>query len=116
MGNELLIVRSADLQWAPAEEVFGLPGGQEVKVLNRDPETGRIDCLIRFPAGYVEPRHTHRGHHITYVVEGSQRIGDVTLTAGDYLFGPSEKPHGPFHYPDGCLLFGSMWGSTLHEY
>ncbi len=116
MTEALVMVQSARVAWIDATSLTELPRGVEVKILNRDESDDRVDWLIRFPPGYLEPRHVHAGRHITIVLEGKQIVEGTELGPGDYVYGPADIPHGPFEYPAGCLLFGSMWGRTVHEY
>ncbi|MDX1745457.1 MAG: cupin domain-containing protein, partial [Halobacteriales archaeon] len=91
--------------------------GIEQKVLHTDERSGRIDKVIKFPVGYVEPRHTHEAEHSTMILRGRMLLYGRELTTGDYLFGPSEIPHGPMRYPDGCVVFSSsIGGSIKHEW
>jgi hypothetical protein len=69
----------------------------KVKVFGHDPVMKRIDYKVKFPKGYVEPRHTH------------MCVAGKDLRPGDYVFG-WDKPHGPYEYPDGCEVFAVMMG------
>ena len=96
-------------------EMLTLPDGVEVAVLNENEAEGRLDMFIRFPAGYVEPRHTHTGAHATLILDGRMLIGGRELAPGDYFYG-HEVPHGPLEYPDGCTMFTSfVGGSPAHR-
>lgn len=116
MGDRFISVLTNELEWTDGQGLLALPEGIEVKVLAHDPaDDDRVDVLVRFPPGYVEPEHTHSGHHVTVVLEGRQIVDGRTLRPGDYLYGPANVPHGPFEYPDGCVVFGSIRGGTLHK-
>src|SRR5512132_1527550 len=91
-----------------------LPPGVKVKVLNYDPVMKRIDMKQRFPAGYVEPAHTHRSWHSILVTKGRMCVAGKDLRPGDYVFG-WDIPHGPFEYPDGCEVFTVSLGESLHH-
>jgi anti-sigma factor ChrR (cupin superfamily) len=116
MTNQFLTIQSASIEWTDGAEIFGPAAtGTAVKILSRDTdESGQIDFLMRIPAGTTEPRHTHSGRHQTLILEGRQEVGGLVLGPHDYVYGPSGIPHGPFHYPEECLLFGTMRGATLH--
>ena len=108
-------VDASAVDWEPGD-VLSLPEGVEVARLHENDAEGRLDTLIRFPPGYVEPRHTHLGAHAALLLEGRMLVEGHELTPGDYYYG-HRQPHGPMEYPDGCTLFASfVGGSPAHDY
>lgn len=104
-----------DIPWE-SDDVRGLlklPRGVKVKILNHDPVMGRIDMKQRFPAGYVEPAHTHKSWHSILVTKGRMCVAGKDLRPGDYVFG-WDIPHGPYEYPDGCEVFIVYMGDASH--
>ena len=93
--------------------ILKLPAGVQVKVLNYDPVMKRIDMKQRFPAGYVEPKHTHKSWHSILVTKGRMCVAGKDLHPGDYVFG-WDIPHGPYEYPDGCEVFIVYMGDATH--
>ncbi len=87
-----------------------------MKVLYRDDEAGQVDLLVKFPPGYVEPRHTHDSVHSVIVLEGLQIAEGEHMHPGDYVFGGANSPHGPFEYPEGCVVFASFRGRSLRHH
>ena len=80
-------IHDHEVEWE-SDDVRGLltlPEGVQVKVLNYDPEMKRLDMKQRFPAGYVEPRHTHESWHSILVLSGRMCVAGKDLRAGDYL-------------------------------
>jgi len=117
MGKEFHTAHRWDLTWQDDTEVLALGHGVQVKVYHHDPETGHTDMLIKFPPGYVEPEHAHASEHSVVVLEGLQIANGDPLRPGDSCYGPPEVPHGPFEYPEGCVVFASFrGGSALHRY
>jgi quercetin dioxygenase-like cupin family protein len=118
VDTRFIALHSAEIEWASGADIQELPPpGPEVKVLRRFPDDDNaLDLLVRFPPGYVEPRHTHSGEHMVFILEGRMLVDGKTLGPGDYVYGPRDEPHGPFEYPDGILLYASHRGSTVHEY
>lgn len=103
-----------EVDWTDGD-VLTLPEGVKVHVLNENEAEARTDLLVKFPPGYVEPAHTHRGAHAALVVDGRMLIHGYELTPGDYLYG-QQVEHGPMEYPDGCITFTSFVGGSLaHE-
>jgi len=95
-----------DVKWqeGASNELLTLPKGLKVKILGHDPVTKRTDFKLKFPKGYVEPRHTHKSWHSILVTKGRMCVAGKDLRPGDYVFG-WDKPHGPYEYPDGCEVF-----------
>jgi quercetin dioxygenase-like cupin family protein len=116
--TRFLAVYSEQVEWVDGAEIQELPPpGPDVKVLRHYPaDDNALDILVRFPPGYVEPRHTHDGEHQCFILEGRMLVDGKTLGPGDYVYGPRNEPHGPFEYPDGILLYASHRGDTAHEY
>ena len=106
---------TGDLEWQDDTTLLRLPEGVQVKILSEDRELGRVDILIKFPPGYVEPRHTHDSYHSIAVLQGLMRVQGYDLRAGDYVFGWDEE-HGPYEYPEGCTVFAVFHERSLvHE-
>ena len=104
-----------EVKWE-SDDVRGLlklPPGVKVKILNYDPVMKRIDMKQRFPAGYVEPKHTHKSWHSILVTKGRMCVAGKDLRPGDYVFG-WDIPHGPYEYPDGCEVFIVYMGDATH--
>ena len=104
-----------DIPWEndDVRGILTLPKGVQVKVLNYDPVMNRIDMKQRFPAGYVEPKHTHKSWHSILVTKGRMCVAGKDLHPGDYVFG-WDIPHGPYEYPDGCEVFIVYMGDAKH--
>jgi quercetin dioxygenase-like cupin family protein len=117
-AHEGLVLRQiAPDAWVPAE-MFGLPPGCEYQILMPDRGDQHMAIICRFPPGYLEPEHTHADTtHWGVVIEGEMHVNGLILRPGDYHYAPPNVPHGPFYYPVGCTVFGTVVGpSILHEY
>jgi quercetin dioxygenase-like cupin family protein len=96
-----VMVRPADLEWHPAPA--GLPSGARVAVLHGDPaEPGMFTVLLRMPADYEIPPHTHPAAERLTVLSGALGIGHgprftpqagAMLPAGSYAYLPADDPH-----------------------
>lgn len=105
------------LEWEDDVNILTLRGGVQVKVLHEDQDTGHSDMLIKFPPGYTEPEHNHESSHSVIVLEGVQIVGGEHMRPGDYVWASGPEPHGPFEYPEGCVVFASFRGpSAQHRY
>jgi len=117
MARNLTITHPSKLEWANDTDVLTLGRGLQVKVLHHNPETEELSVLVKFPAGYHEPAHKHHSSHSYLVLEGTQIVDGERLTQGDFVYGGREVQHGPFDYPDGCVVFSVFKGpSAQHRY
>ncbi|MPZ61068.1 MAG: cupin domain-containing protein [Propionibacteriales bacterium] len=117
MPKNLVTRHRWDLEWTDDTDVLDLGHGVQVKIYAHDPDTGRTDMLVKFPPGYTEPEHAHDSEHSVIVLEGLQIVGGEHMRPGDYVYAPSNVPHGPFEYPEGCTVFASFrGGSARHRY
>lgn len=109
----MTIVRVADIPWEDRINVDNWPSRAGMYYDNRDLEL----CirLIDYPVGSVEPRHVHAGMHATTVLKGRAIVDGKTLGPLDVILGPSNEPHGPLDYPDGCILLSAFQGSYFHS-
>lgn len=88
----MIAIDSAAQPW---EERFNDKIGRALyrKNLIEDPETGMEVRLVRYPAGVVNPRHTHPCAHGMYVLEG-------TLTTHQGQYGPGHF----VWFPEGVMM------------
>jgi hypothetical protein len=49
------------------------------------------------------------------VLKGKAIVDGLTLGPLDVILGPSNEPHGPLNYPDGCMLLSAFQGSYYHS-
>jgi quercetin dioxygenase-like cupin family protein len=107
------IVRAAGIPWEDRKNVDGWPSRAGMYW----DDQGNQLCmrLIDYPVGAIEPRHVHGGAHATTVLKGKAIVDGLTLGPLDVMLGPSNEPHGPLNYPDGCKLFSVFHGSYHHS-
>ena len=112
-----LPINTDDIEWQDGEEILGLPEGLKVKIIaEAEYEVSeRVDKFVKFPAGYIEPRHTHDYFHSTLVLEGEMHVDGKILKPGDYVYGGGDVPHGPYHYPKGCMVYSAGRGKKLSQ-
>jgi quercetin dioxygenase-like cupin family protein len=107
------VSRVADIPWEDRINVDNWPSQAGMYVDDR--ENAFTLRLINYPAGSTEPRHVHAGSHATTVLRGRAIVDGRTLGPLDVILGPSNEPHGPIHYPDGCRLLSAFQGSYFHS-
>lgn len=108
-------IDTEEIDWE-SDDMLDLPGELDTYVINRNEAEQRIDFFVKFPPGYVEPRHTHAAAHADLIVDGEMHVHGEVLTSGDYIYG-QKLPHGPMEFPEGCIVFASYTGgSPSHEW
>jgi hypothetical protein len=107
------IVRRAEIPWEDRKNVDGWPS--RAGMYYDDRANQLCMRLIDYPLGSIEPRHVHGGSHATTVLKGRAIVDGLTLGPLDVVLGPSNEPHGPLHYPEGCQLFSVFHGSYYHS-
>jgi len=72
-----------------------------------DPDTGMEVRLVRYPAGIVNPLHTHPCAHGMYVLEGTLATHDGQYGPGHFVWFPegSLMEHGATAEQDVTVLF-----------
>lgn len=76
-----------DVPWEPLR-ADGWPAGMEAKTLSRDPETGNLTAILRFPPGWRRPAGHSPADVDLYVLEGTIRVGGALRGAGYYEWSP----------------------------
>jgi hypothetical protein len=109
----LKLVKVADIPWEDRKNIDGWlsRGGMYYE----DHDNNLVMRLIDYSAGSTERRHVHPGSHAAVVLKDSAIIDGLTLGPMDVILGPSNEPHGPLHYPQGCKLFSAFQGSYFHS-
>ena len=97
---EILKIDVNAMEW---EEEYNQPAGRSLykKELVKDPENGTSITITKYPAGFINPNHTHHCSHGMYVLKGVLHTSE-----GD--FGPCSF----LWFPEGT----AMWhGATANE-
>jgi len=93
----------------PWEERFNDKIGRALyrKDLYTDPETGAEVRLVRYPAGVVNPRHTHPCGHGMYALEGTLVTHKGSFAPGTFVWFPEGEvmEHGATAAGDVTVLF-----------
>jgi quercetin dioxygenase-like cupin family protein len=78
-----------------------------VKPLLNEPETGMSVTLLRYPAGLINPHHTHPCGHGMYVLEGKLVTHRGEFGPGTFVWFPEGEPmqHGASPEGDMVALF-----------
>lgn len=104
--NDFLCVDANAMAW---EERFNENVGAVIfrKELFSDPETGMLVRLVRYPAGVINPRHTHPCGHGMYVLEGKLVTHRGTYGPGSFVWFPEGQvmEHGATAEGDVTVVF-----------
>jgi len=102
----LTVIDTNSLPW---EEVFNEKVGRALfrKNLIRDSGTGIEIRLVRYPAGVVNPLHTHPCAHGMYVREGTLITHQGHFGPGHFVWFPEgeKMEHGASAEQDAVVLF-----------
>lgn len=81
---------SIDARQLPWEERRSPEIGAAIyrKELFTDPDTGMLVRLVRYPAGVINPAHTHPCGHGMYVLEGTLVTHKGTFGPGSFVWFP----------------------------
>lgn len=93
-----LAIRAGDpaLRWGPCPPIFA--GKCRIAVLHGDAAKPNADIFLRVDGGSVLPPHSHTSAERMVLVAGKLHVEykdakPVTLSAGDYAYGPAGRPH-----------------------
>jgi quercetin dioxygenase-like cupin family protein len=93
----------------PWEERFNEKLGRALfrKNLHTDPDTGAEIRLVRYPAGVINPNHTHPCGHGMYVLEGTLVTHKGSFGPGTFVWFPEGEvmEHGASADGDVVVLF-----------
>ncbi len=99
-------INTAEQPW---EERFNERIGKSLfrKNLHTDPETGAEIRLVKYPAGIINPLHTHPCGHGMYVLEGTLVTHKGTFGPGTFVWFPEGEAmeHGASADGDVVVLF-----------
>ena len=108
---------SIDTNKQPWEERFNEKLGRNLfrKNLYTDPETGGEIRLVRYPAGVINPRHTHPCGHGMYVLEGTLVTHKGTFPPGTFVWFPEGEvmEHGASADGDVVVVFVTNKGFRI---
>jgi len=95
-GSDQTIVDITKIVWSPLE-VEGLPVGAQIAVMRGDLGKAGSESIVRLPAGYVVPSHTHTSDELYVWIQGAFTLvsfnGEKTKFDGpSYISFPGNAP------------------------
>ena len=93
-ASRAVVMPASDLKWVDLDPV-GAPGIKIVDLWGNH-TTGAFGALIKFPAGFVAPMHTHTNDYNVVVLSGTWINGPegrpaISLGPGSYMLQPGEN-------------------------
>lgn len=98
-GSASETIRATDDRWITIGPKLRL------RVLHHDRTQAQVSFLLQMAPGAVVPAHEHEMDEECIVVDGEVRIGDLTLTAGDFHLARKGHPHGVMTSAKGSTLY-----------
>jgi len=112
------MITAIDTASLPWEERFNEKIGRALfrKNLITDPDTGMEIRLVRYPAGIINPRHTHPCAHGMYVLEGTLATHQGSFGPGSFVWFPEGETmeHGAAPGQDVVVLFITNKAFEIH--
>jgi quercetin dioxygenase-like cupin family protein len=101
--DKLIAIDTVKLPW---EERFNERIGRALfrKDLYTDPESGAEIRLVRYPAGVINPLHTHPCGHGMYVLEGTLVTHQGRFGPGTFVWFPEGERMEHGASPDGDVV------------
>jgi len=108
-GPEQVIADASHLEWAPLK-LEGLAPGAEIVVLRGDLSKGPSELLLRIPAHFTVPNHSHSSDEtyvwlkggFTYIAEDGRK---QDFDSQAFIGLPPKVPHALRCGDDPCLLY-----------
>jgi quercetin dioxygenase-like cupin family protein len=108
-GADQTLADAGKLDWAPLQ-LQGLPPGIEIAVLRGDLAKGGGEVLLRTPARYVVPNHSHtsdelyvwlKGNFIYIAADGTRQ----NMSSPAYISLPGNTPHALECGDEQCVFY-----------
>ena len=110
---------SDHIDWAHVvDDQVDYPCDYQMAVLGSDPETGRLDLIVKWPPNSYCHFHRHVADTAILVLEGEQHVTEIlpdgsegehkVRPAGTYVMSPGGEAHMERGGPDGALVFFSL--------
>jgi quercetin dioxygenase-like cupin family protein len=108
-GVDQTIVDLNKLVWAPLT-AEGVPPGPEIAVLRGDGKTGVLEAMVRLPANYTFPNHSHTSDELYVWIKGDFTYiaadGTATALSGQtYISLPGGAPHALACGSEPCVFY-----------
>ena len=108
-GPDQTVIDLNKLAWGPLT-ADGVPPGCEIAVLRGDGKTGVLEAVVRLPANYTFPNHSHTSDELYVWLQGDFTYiaadGTATVLSGQtYISLPGGVPHALACGPEPCVFY-----------
>lgn len=108
-GPDQTIINLNKLAWSPLT-AEGVPAGPEIAVLRGDGKSGVFEAMVRLPANYTFPNHSHTSDELYVWIKGDFTYiaadGTATALSGQtYISLPGGVPHALACGPKPCVFY-----------
>jgi quercetin dioxygenase-like cupin family protein len=108
-GTDQTIIDLNKLTWGPLT-AEGVPEGPEIAVLRGDGKTGVFEAMVRLPANYTFPNHSHTSDELYVWIKGDFTYiaadGTATPLSGQtYISLPGGVPHALACGSEPCVFY-----------
>jgi quercetin dioxygenase-like cupin family protein len=108
-GTDQTIIDLNKLAWGPLT-AEGVPAGPEIAVLRGDGKAGVLEAMVRLPANYTFPNHSHTSDELYVWIKGDFTYiaadGTATPLSGQtYISLPGGVPHALACGPAPCVFY-----------
>jgi quercetin dioxygenase-like cupin family protein len=108
-GTDQTIIDLNKLAWGPLQ-ADGVPPGPEIAVLRGDGKAGVLEALVRLPANYTFPNHSHTSDELYVWIKGSFTYiaadgTAVPLSGQTYISLPGGVPHALACGAEPCVFY-----------
>jgi quercetin dioxygenase-like cupin family protein len=108
-GPDQSIIDLNKLVWEPLQ-AEGVPPGPEIAVLRGDGKTGGLEAVVRLPANYTFPNHSHTSDELYVWLKGTFTYiaadgSSAALSGQTYISLPSGVPHALACGAERCLFY-----------
>ena len=104
-AQPFVTVRTTEGDWVPL--------APDIAVKMLDDDGAMQSFLLRLGPGARLPAHDHPGDEVCVILEGTVRLGDVEVSAGDYHMAPAGSRHGELFSDTGAVLFIRTTSGTI---
>lgn len=88
--------------------ISGFPAGIQIKPFQIDAQAGLGITIVRYPNGYIVPRHFHGREELVFYLQGTHRWAEFgPVSPGKYFNVPIGIAHGPIEAAGEVIYFGS---------
>jgi quercetin dioxygenase-like cupin family protein len=108
-GPDQIIIDLNKLVWEPLQ-AEGVPSGPEIAVLRGDGKVGGLEAVVRLPANYTFPNHSHTSDELYVWLKGNFTYiaadGTATPLSGQtYISLPGGVPHALACGAEPCVFY-----------